>query len=314
MIDRITGKGLFATRDLKKDEIIFEETPLAFFPGWTRHDDVLSGYACGLCAKPLNTGRVGSSLIVRCPHCDMTYCTKLCRQTAWDTFHRLECTNVNPRMRVFLDLCRAEDWSAAVGVERCWAHLILASERGELEAVRAQYEAFATVSQAERQAKETAWIFMEHTTRELWTRTLSLLSAALTTPPPKSKLKNPLPADLLSTLFTEASFLSWLGRWNINNQNGGLYRLQSHLNHACSPTVSIEHPVAGSSYRLAVRVIRDVKKGEQVCETYVNPSWNKETRKNFVSTNYMFECACERCERDEGLTEEVKRGLRLTEK
>lgn len=159
MIDRITGKGLFATRDIKKDEIIFEETPLAFFAGWSRHEDAISGLACALCTKPFNMGRVGSSLIVRCPHCDIPYCTRACRQTAYDTFHRLECTNLNPKMHDFLNLCRERDWSSAVGVERCWAHLLLANEREELEAVKAQYEAFATVSQAERQAKETAWIF-----------------------------------------------------------------------------------------------------------------------------------------------------------
>ena len=150
-------------------------------------------------------------------------------------------------------------------------------------------------------------------TRELWSRTLALLSAAFNPPSAKCGLEKPLPADLLSHLLTESSFLDWLGRWNLNNQDGGLYRLQSHINHSCSPCVSIDHPVMRSKCKLVVRTIRNVRKEEQLYETYVNPKWDKNERKKHLSTHYMFECKCERCENDEDLSEEVKKGLRLVD-
>jgi hypothetical protein len=53
-----------------------------------------------------------------------------------------------------------ENWQAPMAVARIYAYYILANQRGELEQVMGHIDAFATVNQAERQAKETEWIFM----------------------------------------------------------------------------------------------------------------------------------------------------------
>lgn len=157
MIDRVTGKGLFAARDIAKNETIFEETPLVYFPPWEGFSLARDGNACGMCAKPFV--RV-SRLAARCPHCDILYCSKTCKSTAWETFHQLECTRLNPAMADFMNFCENEKWSAPMAVSRMYAHMILAHQRGELQTILTHYEAFATVNQAERQAKETEWIFM----------------------------------------------------------------------------------------------------------------------------------------------------------
>lgn len=311
MVDRITGKGLFAARDLNKDEIIFEETPFIFFPVWDLYNEARIGNVCALCTKPFK--KVSHSVLsVRCQHCDVSYCSAGCRKTAWESFHKLECTHLNPAMSNYINMCSSEQWAAAMAVARIYCHLILANDRGDLDAVLAHYDAFATVNQIERQAKETAWIFMEHNTRELWTKARKLLSKALNPPPKKCKITNPLPEEFAKKLFDdEDTFLEYLGKYNINNQNGGLYLVQSHMNHECHPNVCIEHPVRLSDYKISVRAIRDIKKGEQLFETYVNPRWNKETRTNYLSTNYMFTCNCNRCKTDGPVTEELRLGLRL---
>ena len=157
MIDPVTGKGLFAARDIKANETVFEESPFMYFPPWEGFNLAREGSACGMCAKPFM--RL-SRLAVRCPHCDMTYCSRTCKSLAWETFHRLECTRMNPAMKDFQNFCEAENWSAPMAVSRMYAHMILAHQRGELDTVLMHYDAFATVNQAERQAKETEWIFM----------------------------------------------------------------------------------------------------------------------------------------------------------
>ncbi|KAI9312580.1 hypothetical protein BX666DRAFT_1865785 [Dichotomocladium elegans] len=309
MIDKVVGKGLFAARDIAANEIIFQETPFMYFPPWEGFNMARVGDACGLCAKPFVRQ---SSLAVRCSHCDMRYCTRQCKSIAWESFHQLECTRLNPAMIDFMNLCENENWIAPMAVSRMYAHLILAHQHGKLETVLSHYDAFATVNQAERQAKETEWIFMEHVTRELWEKTYKLLKKAYYPPPKKCKISNPLPEPLAKKLFEDMeTFLDYLGKFNINNQNGGMYLVQSHMNHSCLPNVAIEYPNKMSQYKLSVRALRPIKAGDQLCETYVNPRWDKETRINYLDKSYMFKCNCERCEKDIPLTDELRREMRL---
>ncbi|KAI8969725.1 hypothetical protein BDB01DRAFT_840088 [Pilobolus umbonatus] len=298
MIDPVTGKGLFAACDIKKDETIFTETPFVYFPPWEIYSFILSGNVCGLCCKPI---MYPNRLTQHCGHCGIYYCSKQCRVHAWDTFHPIECYQLNPEMRDFMQFCQSENWQAPAAVARIYSYLSIAHQKGELDQVVGHLDAFATVSQEERQAKETEWIFMEQPTRELWSKARQLLKKAIKNPPPSLNL------------FDEETFLHYLGKFNINNQNGGLYLVHSHINHNCYPNVSIDYPQPKSQYRLAVRAIRDIKKGEQLFETYVNPRWNKETRVTYLDKSYLFKCQCERCETDGPLTDELRKGLRLRE-
>ena len=109
----------------------------------------------------------------------------------------------------------------------------------------------------------------------------------------------------------EDTFLEYLGKFNINNQSGGMYLVQSHMNHSCIPNVAIEYGNTKAQYRIVVRALRDIKKGDQLCETYVNPRWNKETRVNYLDKTYMFKCKCERCEKDIPLTDQLRKEMRL---
>ncbi|KAI9474198.1 MAG: hypothetical protein EXX96DRAFT_581009 [Benjaminiella poitrasii] len=309
MVDPVTGKGLFATRDIKKDDIIFSETPFSYFPDWQMFRLARSGGACGNCCKPIV---YANRLTQHCGHCNMYYCSRECRATAWEKFHQLECTQLNSKVRDLIDFCEAENWQGAMAVSRMYAQIILAHQRDELDAVLAHLDAFATVSQEERQAKETEWIFMEQPTRDLWTKTRQFLKAAYQTPPKRCKISKPLPDLLAKQLFDdESTFLNYLGKFNINNQNGGMYLVHSHINHNCYPNVSIDHPYRQSDYKIAVRAIRDIKAGEQLFESYVNPRWNKETRQTYLDKSYLFTCRCDRCEQDQPLTDELRKGLRL---
>lgn len=121
-----------------------------------------------------------------------------------------------------------------------------------------------------------------------------------------------MPEAFAKQLFEdEDTFLNYLGKFNINNQNGGMYLVQSHMNHNCWPNVAIEYPNRMSQYKLAVRALRDIKAGDQLCETYVNPRWDKETRSNYLDKSYMFKCQCERCEKDLPLTDQLRKEMRL---
>ncbi|KAG0265926.1 SET domain-containing protein 5 [Actinomortierella ambigua] len=306
MINRLVGKGMFANEDLPKDMNLFTEFPFVYFPPWKRMTMVRKGDACGLCARTLKNGSI---LVCGCPTCKrVRYCTKACRDTAWDSFHRFECAAINPHIKAYMDFCEGETWNAGMGALRCYERILIANEISpeELKRVLKHLDAFATVSQEERQKKETAWDMMGDQTYDMWKKALSLLVKACKYPVeglPAAKnggspqaVTKPLPDDVANSIFTMDMYLKFLGRYNINNQDGGLYLLHSSLNHACVPNVVIDHPGAGTNYGVTVRTLRPIKKGEELYITYCDPRWGRETRQQYLKTEYLFGCKCKRCQ------------------
>jgi len=93
--------------------------------------------------------------------------------------------------------------------------------------------------------------------------------------------------------------------FNTNNLNGGLYPLHTHLNHCCAPNAA-SHDVLGRLDKLTgfitceiqltlVIAKQEIKPGEEVMISYVNPSWPVGLRKEFLQREYGFECNCARC-------------------
>lgn len=105
------GRGLFARRNFKADEVVFTETPLVSCQFlW----NALYKYvACNHCMKSLETaeemcrrlaGNTGIELPfpeccevhpenhVRCEQCQVWYCSESCRNLAWNQYHETLCT------------------------------------------------------------------------------------------------------------------------------------------------------------------------------------------------------------------------------
>ncbi|KAG0048141.1 SET domain-containing protein 5 [Gryganskiella cystojenkinii] len=319
MINRVIGKGLFATQDLPKEKILFTEFPFVYFPPMKRYNMTLKGEACGLCARTIKAGGIYSC---GCPKCGrIKYCTKACRDTAWDSQHKLECGALNPALRDYINLCVKENWNAGMGALRCYERILIANEESpeELDRVLKHLDAFATVSQEERQKRESSWDMMgSESQRQIWEDALKALIKGcryplkVTAKDTPSVLTKPLPEELSKTLFSMETFLKFMGRYNINNQDGGLYLLHSGLNHACTPNAIIDHPGAGTNYGVSVRLARDIRRDEQLQITYCDPRWGRETRQQYLKTEYMFTCKCKRCTgSDDSLTEEIKTALKL---
>ncbi|KAG0246423.1 hypothetical protein B0O80DRAFT_386698 [Mortierella sp. GBAus27b] len=316
MINKVIGKGLFAAENLPKGKVIFTEFPFIYFPPMKRYNMVVKGDACGNCARTLKYGNV---LACACPSCGkIKYCTKACRQTSWDSSHRFECSAVNPGLKGYIDHCIEENWNAGMGALRCYERILIANETSpeELSSVLKHFDAFATVSQEERQKRETSWDMMGDQNQKIWETALGLLIKGCQYPL-KVNGKNGIPAltkalpdHLNNSIFTMETYLKFVGRYNINNQDGGLYLLHSSLNHACVPNAIIDHPGAGTNYGVSVRLARDIKRDEQLQITYCDPRWKRETRQQYLRTEYLFTCKCKRCTGpDDNLSDDLKQTL-----
>ena len=82
--------------------------------------------------------------------------------------------------------------------------------------------------------------------------------------------------------------------------HGGLYILHSHLNHSCSPNISVRHFDQRTCLsRITLVAIKDIEIGEELFITYVNPTAGLKTRREeLLSWGFGF-CMCERCVEEE---------------
>ncbi|KAF8604418.1 SET domain-containing protein [Ceratobasidium sp. AG-I] len=121
--------------------------------------------------------------------------------------------------------------------------------------------------------------------------------------------KVPIPNSVLASLFSRSGVLEGLGKVNLNlESHGGLFPLHSHLNHACTPNVSVRHiPSDGSSSpmhapnpaRITLIPVSPVQKGEELLVSYVNPSLGLRERRNELRAWDFGVCRCKRCLEEE---------------
>ena len=95
----ISGFGLFATEQIEKGEVLFQETPLVmiFHPDWSQaeHGDYASvfwpSHRCHYCSHVFPP-RAKRFKTIDCTHClKAKFCSAECRDQAWVLFHRMEC-------------------------------------------------------------------------------------------------------------------------------------------------------------------------------------------------------------------------------
>jgi hypothetical protein len=82
--------------------------------------------------------------------------------------------------------------------------------------------------------------------------------------------------------------------------HGGLYTLHSHMNHSCSPNVSVRHlDQRAALSRITVIAKRDIAVGEELVVTYVDPSLGVRERRSQLVAWGFGQCECERCVEEE---------------
>lgn len=76
--------------------------------------------------------------------------------------------------------------------------------------------------------------------------------------------------------------------------NGGIYALHSHLNHTCTPNISVRHLDTTQFTRLTIIAKAPIQPGEELSICYVNPEGAWRVRKRELR-QWGFECRCMRC-------------------
>jgi hypothetical protein len=93
--------------------------------------------------------------------------------------------------------------------------------------------------------------------------------------------------------------------------HGALYTLHSHLNHSCSPNVSVRHLDQRTALsRITVIAKCNIAAGEELVVTYVDPSLGVRERRSQLGAWGFGQCECKRCIKEK----EEKSGERETKK
>jgi len=110
-------------------------------------------------------------------------------------------------------------------------------------------------------------------------------------------LKKPLDTEIEEYFFDYDAFLRGLGRMSLNLEaHGGLYTLHSHLNHSCTPNISVRHlDQRAALSRITVIASSAIRAGEELLITYVNPEANVRERRQGLLEWGFGECMCTKC-------------------
>ncbi len=84
----------------------------------------------------------------------------------------------------------------------------------------------------------------------------------------------------------------------------GIYAVHGLLNHSCNPGVDLTF----YGDKMVGRAVCDIKKGEEICIDYGMTYFThpKSLRQNTLKTQYYFDCACEACQGDWPLWQEIE--------
>ena len=237
-----------------------------------------------------------------CDVCAEVWCSKKCKQIDSQLHGATKHNVFNPNSKkpkiidsnAFLELqeyCLKESWNALYAIALIYANIVL----DKLGVKQKQFNAMARVSQDVRyKALDSGGgtfdnmnggaLFVQEQQETLWKEGYE-------------KFLRVFPKNTISY----KEFLYMMGTYNINNLDSSVYLTQSHLNHNCDPNTTVDTALDRIS-GLKVFAKRDIKEGEELTTTYVNPSHTLHQRQRELRVNWGFICACDKCKSDANAT------------
>ncbi|ANB15631.1 Set5p [Sugiyamaella lignohabitans] len=294
IVTKARGKALYTSKAFKAGEEIWSEPPLVLVSPLDHVVLMRKCLACAYCSRPFQARSTagGPGGVPRggseCNVCPARFCNAKCKKS--DTIHTALWHNSAhsktikyAQWQLYEQYCLENQWMAAYA----YGIILVSIIRDPSKQLQSQIEAMARVRQDVRQKAVQNSTSMgldgldgEHY-EQLWKRGFELL---------KEAVKGGY--DL-----TYEEYLYGLGMYNINNLDGNVYLTQSHLNHSCDPNVDVQ--ITGRTTGVKVIAKRDLRAGEELFTTYVNPSDDLDKRRYDLRVNWGFICNCARCKYEE---------------
>ncbi|BFZ13306.1 hypothetical protein BsWGS_16347 [Bradybaena similaris] len=271
-----------------------------------------------------------------CPHCGKEkYCNKACMNEAWDSYHRVICPHFNPAAGQLYALIENNgfgnnkdgEWTELWGghyspmiLAKIWA-TIVSQVRSQMEAdgstaptlehwARAKapfrrFIAFGTTPAVKRMPHMLAFfqsIFADCggglsypiTEEEFNGRyyqaacNLQCFSPSIT---PYHKFMNSIKDDMRAI-----GMIKYLNNRPPEAQFAAMCPLHACSNHSCFNNAEVCDLDMNGRPGIQMIARRDIKKGEEICITYIDTSMPKLLRKAWLYKSFNFWCQCQRCQ------------------
>jgi hypothetical protein len=72
--------------------------------------------------------------------------------------------------------------------------------------------------------------------------------------------------------------------------------IHNSMNHNCEPNVTSMSST--NDHRVSIVAIKEIKKGDELCLSYIDESLNVHQRRRLLYDNYLFTCNCQKCLRE----------------
>lgn len=287
-------RGLFAVSTLRAGDAIFDDLPLVIVPPMEKLVLMRSGKACPLCGSSVSQNQ--HEIIMNgldCGECGAIWCSRNCRKndlthtSLRHTRSRSKQINLNG-WKKYEQFCKQHVFSAAYSIGIIYACMIL--DRNGQHGVASKFQPLAEISQRTREKLGDS---------SNLSGILDASSGAITSEDPEPFWTEAF--NLFKEAFPESEnvdmekYLTYIGKFNINQVSGQIFPLYSFINHNCEPNVRYE---IDDKLRLKLYARKPIKKGEELLATYVNPLHGVKLRRRELRVNWGFLCHCSRCNRE----------------
>lgn len=213
--------------------------------------------------------------------CDARFCDNDCRQFA-DSVHGAMWHNSghtkikSSDWKEFEKFCIAHHWDVGYSYGIVFLTMI---KNGKNNLLREKFEAMASIPENQRYSKEE---IEDLRLDKMWDDGYYFLKKTV--------------EKVYDLSFDE--FLRGLGTFSLNNYNGNLYEIQSHLNHSCEPNVSLM--LLEGKDRLRVDKLPDatINANDELEMSYINSDLDYKERQELLLKHYGFICNCTKCKRE----------------
>jgi hypothetical protein len=289
ILTKARGKALYSDKAFKAGEELWSEEPLVLVSPLDHLSLMRKCLACAFCSRPFQMrSSAGAGGVARggteCTTCPARWCNQKCKKSDHihaATWHKSTHSKINQKSWLqYEQFCVDNQWVAAYAYGIVLLSILRDPGKGVL---KKQMDAMAKVRQDIRQKAlpSTGAGLAGEQVENMWYQGHSLLQGTV--------------AGCYDLSYDE--FMLGLGLVNINNLDGNIYLTQSHLNHSCEPNVDVK--IVGRTTGVKVTAKRDLRAGEELFTTYVNPTDHLDKRQYDLRVNWGFICGCCRCKEEE---------------
>lgn len=281
---------LSATRDIKKEEVIFIEPPIVSI--WS---DIDNQNGCSHCWRPFSPN-VDSSKEVSCSSCGEKYCSQTCYDQSNSEYHQVLCGN---EWRNFMREVSLETKQGALPATFCLA--IKVTAMGVQQGMHPLHlPRFRTlIRQSDSPMPINSGSDKDKICKSIFTPQSELFLSQFAVMCPQLVQKG---IGHVGHVFEAADTIQSSSVAGISGKGiaySALYHLTSLMNHDCEPNAAIIIDHAELGNKAAIIAERDIKQGEDITISYIDQQSIVQERQALLETIYGFTCRCARCRREE---------------